>query len=402
METVDVVIVGAGLAGLSAAAGLTSTELTSAGFADPGHPGAVPAGAGLADVPPPGAAAPHPSGASERLDVLVLESADDVGGRVRTDEVGGFLLDRGFQVLLPSYPEIRRQVDLPALQPRAFPRSVLLRDGVRSVPLGDPLQDVAALGGLVPGRALGAVDLAKLAATSARAALARPESIIAGPERTTRAELLAVGLSPGAVERVLAPFLRGVFLEGDLDTSSRFFRLVWRCFLRAAPVLPARGMAELPRQLAARLPPGTIRFGQRVVEIAEAPGANGPATAGLAEVRLAGGGVVRARAVVVATDGEAAARLLPGLRAPHWHGVTTWYFSAPAPPMRGGALVLDARAKPGPVVNTVVLSAVAPEYAPPGADLVAASVLSAGGAGASGSGSGGTGTGPPEAAAAAV
>jgi phytoene dehydrogenase-like protein len=332
MQTADVAIVGAGLAGLSAATLL----------------------------------------ADQGLEVAVWEAADDVGGRVRTDEVDGFRLDRGFQVLLPSYPEVRRQIDLPELRPRPFLRGLVLRNGVRSVVLGDPIGGADALAGLIPGRALRAADLARLAALTARDRLRTPATLVAGPERSTREDLRARGLSDHAIDGVLAPLLRGVFLEEDLATSARFFHLVWRSFAGQAPVLPAEGMAALPRQLAARLRPGTVRL-------------NCPADiVTRAAVRSRDGESLRARAVIVATDGTTAARLVPGIAEPAWHGVTTYYFRADEPPLRRGALVVegavDARrptrpSRTGPVINTVVLSEVAPSYAPPGSALIAASVL---------------------------
>jgi phytoene dehydrogenase-like protein len=336
MQTADVAIVGAGLAGLAAATLL----------------------------------------AEQGLEVVVWEAADDVGGRVRTDLVDGFLLDRGFQVLLPSYPEVRRRIDLPALRPRAFVRGLLVRDGVRSVLLGDPSGAPDALAGLVPGRALGLRDLARLGALTARDRLARPAALVAGPERATRADLLARGVSARAVDGVLAPLLRGVFLEEELATSARFFHLVWRAFAAAAPVLPAEGMAALPRQLAARLRPGTVRTGCPA-DIVTSGG-----------VRSRDGESLRARAVVVATDATTAARLVPGIAEPAWHGVTTYYFAADESPLRRGVLVVEGHVDPrrltrhagpaarsGPVVNTVVLSEVAPSYAPAGRALIAASVL---------------------------
>ncbi|CAO5156206.1 Phytoene dehydrogenase-like oxidoreductase [Frankia sp. AiPs1] len=335
MRTVDVAVVGAGLAGLSAATLL----------------------------------------AAEGLEVAVWEAADDVGGRVRTDEVDGFLLDRGFQVLLPAYPEVVRQIDLPALRVRPFARAVLLRDGVRSVSLGDPSGGMGALAGLVPGRALRAADLVRLAALTSRDRWARPGDLVAGPERPTRADLLARGLSVPAVDGVLAPVLRGIFLEERLATSARFFHLVWRSFATRPPVLPEGGMAALPRQLAARLRPGTVRLG-RPADIVTRTG-----------VRSRDGESLVARAVVVATDGTTAARLVPGIAEPAWHGVTTYYFRTDVSPLRRGMLVVEGATdsrrrltrprRTGPVINTVVLNEVAPSYAPAGAALIAASVLGA-------------------------
>ncbi len=54
------------------------------------------------------------------LSVLVLEASDGIGGGVRTDEVEGFLLDRGFQVFLMAYPEAQRVLDYGALDFKPF------------------------------------------------------------------------------------------------------------------------------------------------------------------------------------------------------------------------------------------------------------------------------------------
>jgi predicted NAD/FAD-dependent oxidoreductase len=322
-DEVDVVVVGAGLAGLSAA-----DLLCDAG-----------------------------------LDVALLEAGDEVGGRVRTDRVDGFLLDRGFQILLPAYPELARRVDLAALRLRPFTRGAFVHSRGHRFLLADPREGTAALRGLAGQRVLGARDLAALAGLSARDLLAPDSAILAGADRTTRHELSRWRLSADAVNTVLRPFLAGVFLEPDLDTSSRFFHLVWRSFARGGAALPAEGIGALPRWLAARLPPGVLRPRSPVTAV----------RAGRAD--LADGTRISARAVVVATDGGTAASLLPGLPAPTWHGVTTWYFTTPDPPLRMPVLLVDGDG--GPVVNTAVLSAVVPSYAPPGHALVQASVLGA-------------------------
>lgn len=318
-----VVVVGAGLAGLSAALELAA------------H-----------DVP-----------------VRLLEAGDEVGGRVRTDVVDGFRLDRGFQVLNPAYPAVRALVDLPALRPQRFWRAVRVVDGDHVRLLGHPLDCGTALRGVtsIPPR-----DLAVLGALALRD-VAAPDRLLTGAaDQDSRAELARWGLSDATVERVLAPFLAGVFLEPALSTSSRFLHLVLRSFLRAAPVLPADGMAALPRQLAARLPEGTLSLDTDVRAVSPSG------------VDTESEGRIAARAVIVATDGTSAADLLPGLPTVHWNAVTTHYYRSPRPPLRQPVITVDARQ--GPVVNSVVLSEVAPGYAPAGVGLVSASVLGTSGA----------------------
>ncbi|MET8854213.1 NAD(P)/FAD-dependent oxidoreductase [Amycolatopsis sp. NPDC004625] len=318
----EVVVVGAGLAGLAAAVTL--------------HRAGVPC--------------------------AVLEAADDVGGRVRTDVVDGFRLDRGFQILNPAYPAIRRLVDVGALDLGRYWRAVRIADDDRVSLLGNPVDTPKALRDIAARRYLSAKDLAALGALSARVAAGPAKAVLDRDDRTTLDELRRAGVSERAVETVFRPFLSGVFLERDLTTSGRFFQLVWRSFLRSAPSLPALGMGELPRQLARTLPTAAVHLNAPVEQAR--PG----------RVRTAGGETRTARAVVVATDGTAAARLT-GVEEPRWHSGTTWYFAPPRSPLREPVIVVDARG--GPVVNTSVVSEVCPGYAPPGAALVSASALSA-------------------------
>ncbi|SEP53927.1 NAD(P)/FAD-dependent oxidoreductase [Amycolatopsis saalfeldensis] len=317
----DVIVVGAGLAGLA-----TAVELQRFGYR-----------------------------------VRVFEGAERAGGRVSTDVIDGFTLDRGFQLLNPAYPAVRALIDLPVLDPRRFWRAIRLVDGDRSRLLGHPLDTPRAIPGLLDRGPVGIRDVLALAAVSVRD-LAGPARLLTGAaDQTTRAEFRRWGLSDRCVEQVLAPFLSGVFAEAELNTSSRFFHLVWRSFLRAAPVLPAAGMGALPQQLADRLAPGTLSLATPVDAVA-------PGT-----VRMDGTSH-HARAVVVATDATAANRLIPALTVPGWKGLRTFYYRTTTPPLRHPVLTIDARSD-GPVCNTAVISAVAPSYAPAGHALISATTL---------------------------
>ncbi|MDY3557800.1 FAD-dependent oxidoreductase [Gemmata sp. JC673] len=291
----------------------------------------------------------------------ILDAADGVGGRVRTDLADGFRLDRGFQIYLTAYPEGRRVLDLPALDLKPFARGALVRFGGRfhrvADPRSEPFAAVASLFNAV-GSPLDKVKLLKLYRDVRREAPGAPN-----PDRTTTNQLRAAGLGPKLVERLFRPFLGGVFLERELTTSARFFRFVFEAFAAGPGAVPALGMQAIPEQLAAGLPAGSVRLNARVEAVADGA------------VTLTGGERLSARAVVVATDGTAAARLLgAAVPDPAWNGTVTLYYAADAAPVTEPILVLDGEGR-GPVNNVVVMSAAAPAYAPPGKALVAASVV---------------------------
>jgi phytoene dehydrogenase-like protein len=294
------------------------------------------------------------------LDVGLYEAEAVVGGRVRTDAVDGLLLDRGFQVHNTAYPEARRLLDVRTLDLKPFTAGALVRYGDRLHRVGDPRRVPSWAVATARAPVGGVRDKLALVRLTAGVVLASPDALLQRPETTTEQALHDRGLSDALVERFVRPFLSGVFLEDGLQTSSRFFDLVWRSFALGTQCVPAAGMGALPAQLAKRLPPGVLRLGTTVHAVRS-------------DGVTAGSGRVAARATVVATSAPAAAGLLPGLAVPTMNGVVTHYHLAPEPPTSEPAIVLDGEG-PGPVASTVVLSNVAPTYAP-GRHLVSSSVV---------------------------
>ncbi|MEU6314425.1 NAD(P)/FAD-dependent oxidoreductase [Streptomyces sp. NPDC047014] len=292
--------------------------------------------------------------------VRVLEASDGVGGRMRTDRVDGFLLDRGFQVFNTSYPQVKRRIDLAALRLHPFTPGVLVHTPRGRVRYADPSRRPAdALRMLRTARpsARGALSLGALSATDT---LAPVRALRGLPERTTRQELARWGVPGELVEGVLRPFLAGVFLEDGLETSSRMFHLVWRSMIRGSLTLPAAGIGAVPEQLARSLPDGALTLGAEVAGVD--PGG----------VTLADGSRVDAAAVVVATGAPAAARLLPALGESPTRTVTTYYHASGVPPLREPTLLLDSRRR---FLNSCVLTEVCGGYASDGRALVSTSVL---------------------------
>ncbi len=300
--------------------------------------------------------------------VVVLEAAGEVGGRVRTDEVDGFLLDRGFQVLLTAYPECRRQLDYEALDLRAFFPGARVRLGGRFHTVADPWR--APLAGLLGAFAPigGLADKLRVARLRRRLLATDLEALFARPERTTLEALRREGFSEAMIDRFFRPFLGGIFLERELATSSRMFEFVYKMFSSGTTALPAAGMRAIPRQLAAGLPAGAVRTRSRVEEVRP----DG--------VRLESGERLESDAVVVAGALAEGPQLLPGQPPTSWCSTTCLYFAAPEPPLARPILVLDGDGA-GPVGNLCVPSQVAPSYAPPGRALVSASVIGGGAAG---------------------
>ncbi|MEQ1699628.1 MAG: NAD(P)/FAD-dependent oxidoreductase, partial [Ilumatobacteraceae bacterium] len=298
--------------------------------------------------------------------VVVLEASDGVGGRVRTDVVEGFRLDRGFQVLLTAYPEVGRQLDLAALQPCAFEPGSMVWLGKRLYTLGDPTRRPGMLlpSALAP---IGSVtDKVRLAGLLHRLRKADPVALLHREDVSTLTALRDVGFSTRMIDRFFRPLLGGIQLDVNLTASRRMADIILRCLAVGDSVVPARGMQEIPDQLAAGLAPGTVHVGVRV----------GAVRSG--EVQLEDGRLVSSGDVIVATEGPAAAALLSAqhVAEPASRRVACVWFAAPTPPVTQRLIVLDGTLT-GPALNVAVMSNVSPQYAPEGQALIAAACTNA-------------------------
>jgi phytoene dehydrogenase-like protein len=188
------------------------------------------------------------------------------------------------------------------------------------------------------------------------------EDLYSRPQTTTLQHLKSIGFSDQMIERFFRPFLGGVFLEPELMTSSRKFEFVFRMFAMGDNALPAGGMGAIPEQLASRLPADQIRTGVGVESVEHG------------KVVLSSGEALSASAIVIATGGVQASRLVRHLDVPAAHSVICVYFTSERPPIEEPVLVLNGAGQ-GPVNNLCVLSQVAPEYAPVGKSLISVSVL---------------------------
>lgn len=319
-------------------------------------------GAGLAGL----ACAKRLTDAGRR--VTVYEASDAVGGRVRTDEFEGFLLDRGFQVYNPAYPDAAAVLDHAKLEMMPFEPGAMIRRAGRFHRLSDPWRR--------PGKAIataisGAATLRdKWLIARLRAKLRGDRSLdaIAGEEVTTLAALRRWGFSETIIERFFRPFLGGVFLERDLATSSRMFEFVFRMFGEGNVSLPRHGMQRIPEQIAASLPEGVVSLNSPVASLTTTGDTHDGGV-------IVDGSRRAARLVVLATEGPAADRLL-GESSKDWRATTCVYFAAPRPPIEEPILLLSGDPPDaGPINSLCVPSQVSPAYAKGDKTLISVSVL---------------------------
>lgn len=303
-------------------------------------------------------------------EVTLIEATDGLGGRVRSDQVDGFILDRGFQVLFTAYPAVQRQLQLAALDLRAFdPGAIVVWQG-RHFVLTDPLRDrdPAALAGAVLAPVVPLSDKLRTLQVALRMRRHTIDDLLAGPDRTTIEELRALGFSTQMIDRFFRPFFGGIFLDRSLQTSAKCFRFNFKMMSDGETVVPNRGMGAIAEQLATDLrTAGRIRLNTRAVALVEESGR-------VCGVRLAEGSTMMADAVVLATPAPETARL-SGLPMPEGQlGSACVWLATRQPLYRGKKLILNADEKA--FVNTLApMSAVAAGYAPAGWHLYAAAIL---------------------------
>ena len=318
--TCDVVIVGAGLAGLSA-----SRYLTAAGF-----------------------------------DVHVLEASDGVGGRVRTDHVDGFTLDRGFQILLTAYPELKKQFDVDALNLQPFDPGALVWINGKGKVFSDPLRRPKSFVATAVAPIGSVVDKIRLATLRLSVTRGNGAALLSHPDITTAKMLSGRGFSPKMIQRFFTPLVGGIQLDPQLTASRRMFDVVFRMLNQGDAVVPAAGMSAISEQLASHTPAEKIHLNTRVANVTSQ------------SVITESGHTISSKAVIVAVEGPAAAKLT-GIAPVQSRSVSCVYFASNSAPTDKKLIILDGTGK-GPVLNIAVMSNIAPTYAPVGQHLIAAAL----------------------------
>ncbi len=299
------------------------------------------------------------------VESLILEASDAVGGRVRTDNVSGFKLDRGFQVLLTSYPEAKKLLDYNDLQFQYVPSGARIRSGNDFFVMPNPLKNILTAPQALFSPVGGLLDKVKVLQLNFETQnAAEPDELKSQSGESTAAFLKNYGYSDRMIERFFVPFFRGVFLERDLATDAAFFKFLYRQFAEGDVVIPENGMQAIPEQIAGHLSANQIRLNTPVEKIAGKT------------VYLQNGEIIEAEKIVLATDARTAAKLLGETSNVEFNSTVCLYFASDTPLELDGEPYLIINSNAGELIDHLFInSAVAPSYAPAGKTLISVNIV---------------------------
>ncbi|MDJ1479921.1 NAD(P)/FAD-dependent oxidoreductase [Cytophagaceae bacterium YF14B1] len=293
----------------------------------------------------------------------ILEASDAVGGRVRTDKAGGFLLDRGFQIFLPSYPEAQKLLQYKSLQFQEFQSGAIIRKQGRFHKMPNPLQHLLSAPEALIAPVGSLRDKVKILQLSQKLKSVANASFFQEKTNDSTVNFLhKYGYSDEIIDTFFRPFFSGVFLEKELHTSYLFFQFLFKQFATGQAVIPAQGMQAIPQQIASYLPSNSIRLQTKVRYI------DGQT------VHLENGESLEADTIVIATDARQFHRWYPDTQSVEFNGTTCLYFTAPKSPLSRPMLAINADAD-GLVNHIAVLSDVAPSYTPTDEALISVNLV---------------------------
>lgn len=301
--------------------------------------------------------------------VVILEASDGVGGRVRSDKVNGFTLERGFQVLFTAYPAAKRQLDFKQLDLCYFdPGTIISKEGKRYV-LSDPLRNPTSLVSSALAPVVTLKDKVKTGLFAAGLLRDSIGKIVSGPDTTTEDFLRQEGFSEKYINNFVRPFFGGVYLDNSLNTSAKAFKFDFKMLAQGATVLPSGGISRVPEQIAGELVTReALRFNAKVAGLVR------DSSGRFTGARLESGEKVTGDVLVVAVPAPEAARLTGQPMPKGQTSTVNLYYSGPVPVYRAKKLVLNAN--PRPFVNNLIqVTNVSPQHAPPGQHLLSCTVL---------------------------
>lgn len=244
---------------------------------------------------------------------VILEASDTVGGRVKTDIVKGYQLDHGFQVLLTAYPAAQKYLDFRSLELQKFvPGAAIFKSG-KQIVLGDPLRDLSLLLPTIFSGIGSVRDKYKVLKLNNRLKNKSLTDIFADKEKSTITYLQELGFSSKMIDEFFKPFFSGIFLETELETSSRMFEFVYKMFGEGYAAVPKSGIEAIPKQIARKLKHTTVKFNTAVASVKDG------------ELVLQNGYKLASDYTIVATDANGLVKNLSN-QTTKWNSCDTLYF----------------------------------------------------------------------------
>lgn len=281
---------------------------------------------------------------------MLLEGSDALGGRVRTDKVDGFLLDRGFQILLTNYPEAKKILNYNNLDLKYFGSGAMIKAEKGFMKMENPFRNKMAYLTMAFSSVGSLSDKLKIRKFANELAEIPDDEFFKMEATDTLTFLRNYGWSEKMINNFFKPFYGGVFLENDLVTSSNFFKFTFKQFFKGDAAIPADGMQAIPEQIAEMLPRNCIRKNARV------KGFEGK------QIFLDGGEVITADRIVVATDPKTSDKLLGETSERAYNITTCTYFSAETSPLKGQKFIALNPNRRGAVHNVCVPSDISSHY----------------------------------------
>lgn len=245
---------------------------------------------------------------------IILESSDRIGGRMKTDEVDGFLLDHGFQVLNTAYPEAKKYLDFQALRLKTFDPGAVIFEGKDSYLITDPMRNPLKIVGMAFSKVGTFLDKVKMFTLTQELKKKTNEAIFNEPSIPTHQYLKDYGFSDQIIDNFFKPFFRGIFLEKHLNTSSRMFEFVFKMFAVGHAAIPENGMGEIPEMIRRQLSKTQILFNSPVEKVEGKT------------IYLEKGKTLEADRIIIAVQPDKVMKQLQGQFAPS-HPVINLYFS---------------------------------------------------------------------------
>ncbi len=292
---------------------------------------------------------------------MLLEGSDALGGRVRTDKVDGFLLDRGFQILLTNYPEAKKILNYNNLDLKYFGSGALIKAEKGFMKMENPFRNKMAYLTMAFSPVGSLSDKLKIRKFANELSEIPDDEFFKMEATDTLTFLRNYGWSEKMINNFFKPFYGGVFLENDLVTSSNFFQFTFKQFFKGDASIPADGMQAIPEQIAEMLPRNSIRKNARM------KGFEGN------QIFLDGGEVITADRIVVATDPKTSDKLLGETSERAYNITTCTYFSAESSPLKGQKFIALNPNRRGAVHNICVPSDISSHYGNAGKSLISVS-----------------------------